>query len=578
MGRRARAVGPSIAGLVALLSTSAATASGVPVPVEDGAHLRLVHAVPSSSITAVLDEAVALGVDGVVWAAGLTAAARPGPDCFPGGSAALARWVEEAARRGLTFSLVAPLDAVGADHTWVRAARDGDRPSEARLLGGVPDAAGWVRLDPTDASARAAAARAAEAWRPTGVAAIWGEAASWTASARAELQAGLGPIRWLSPERPWPVPEGRPGPEAAIDFARWLAGASTPLVDRAAGPRADAEALRAGLALRRAWPALGRGRARRLAVRGAAEAWERHDGVDRGLLVANRTLAPVSVELRWGRGEAPARLEWVDGLGPAVAERVLVPRGGRLRLELPPRALGLWKAPVDRRRLRVEFADDSRGAAAEGLETGRAWSAARGLGFDRARPIRCPARGPCGARFPPRAPYEPNPVEWTLELPPGPYEVRVELLRPHPKAAIEIEGEVVRGPRPRRLIMVRDGRLQIRGASAELGLGAAVVSAVSVTPAPRAPVEVRAEAAPDRVVIRASRAGVIEWRVDGATTEPVERTRLRAEGGGWTAVLGPWRAGAVHTVSWLYRGSDGVATAPGGREHELSVEAPPPGG
>lgn len=577
MGRPARASGPPLAGLVALLAPGLVAAAGRPVPVEEGAQLRLIHAVPSSSIAVVLDEALALGFDGVVWAAGLEATTRPGPDAFPGGAAALAGWIAEAGRRGLAFSLAAPLDAVGAAHPWVEAARDGDRSAESRLLGGVPDATGWVRLDPSDASARAAAARAAEAWRSTGLAAIWREAPAWSGSARAELQAGLGAVSWLSDARAWPLPRQAVGPEAALDFAVWLAQGSASLVDRGATARPDAEAIRGGLALRRAWPGFRRGRARRLAVRGAAEAWERHDGVDRGLLLVNRAPRAVSVELRWDRGEAPARLEWVGGVGPAAAPE-LVPRAGRLRLELPPRSLGLWRAPVDPGRLRVELADGARGTSADGLETGRAWTAARGLGFDRPRPIRCDAGRGCGARFPPRAPYEPTPIEWTLELPPGPYEVRVQLARPDPKAAIEIEGEVVRGPRPRLLTMVRDGRLQLRGASAELGLGPAVVSAVSVTPAPRAPVEVRAEAAPDRVVIRASRAGLIEWRVDGATTEPVERTRLRAAGGGWTAVLGPWRAGAVRTVSWLYRGTEGLATAPDGREHELSVEAPPPGG
>lgn len=326
---------------------------------------------------------------------------------------------------------------------------------------------------------------------------------------------------------------------------------------------ADPE-VRAALALRRTQAALRWGARTPLESRGSLWTFVRHDGAQRVVVAVHDGDAPLNatLDLRALGGDpvlAPV-LGGVEALG----------RGSRPSVVLPARSVSVWR--VESPAVPPVIGFGRSGALRGALDRGLVFSEARGLGFSRdvERSVRCPKARP---KESPRCavPLEQEaraPLRWHLDLPPGAYEVEVDV---EGDARLLAEG-VALAPVSRKkhlggAVFVRDGRLTLEavepgGALVEVRVRAARVRAV----------EPQVEVRPDRVVLRASGPGVVEWRMNRSRAEPAESAPLVRSGSAWEATLGPWPQGAVNEVAWVIRGTDGTfVTAAGGGEATVSI-------
>jgi hypothetical protein len=323
------------------------------------------------------------------------------------------------------------------------------------------------------------------------------------------------------------------------------------------------------LALRRSSTALRFGVRQAVAVQGPPSIWAflRHDGGERVLVAANLAAATARATLEVGLkdGSLEPRFGTNDPLGVSK---------GRAVVELPARSVRVWSRPFDRRRFRVAFGRPGlKPDKAEVVEQGLPFDRARGFGFvvDRSEAIAC--RGDaCRFHF---APVSGDPNRWSAEVPPGAYDVEISLAQPLPphRSPLLIEGSPVigSGKHIRTSAYVRDGLLSIEGAR---DAGAQIdIEGIDVAPGAFRAAKIELRSAADRVLVVSAEPGLIEWRMDGSTSEPAERAPLAKKGGRFEATLGPWPSGSVGEVALVIRDPSGrYLTAPSGLEMVVKIQ------
>jgi alpha-amylase len=326
------------------------------------------------------------------------------------------------------------------------------------------------------------------------------------------------------------------------------------------------------LQIRRDHPALATGLRFPVSVNGSRAVWSflRQDGRDRVLVVMSFSSArtKVALDLR-GLGIAPnARLLPLFG-----SRAPLLLRGAKATLSLGPREVQIFSVPVDGSAFSVRFAAPGVKASKSALDRGLVFDDRRKLGFSRdvSATLRC-TKDRCVLPFPPR-PRSGDALRWSAELPPGPY--LVEITASPRGALLEVEGEAMepKGKRLSRTVFVRDGRLTLAALPIDRGGAEVEVEQIEISAARHKSSKLAVDVKPDRLLVDAPGPGVVEWRMNGSSAEPVERAPIVKEGGKWRATLGPWPAGAVTEIALVIRSEKNDFVTDRGRELVIKVPA-----
>ncbi|MCC7383953.1 MAG: hypothetical protein IT384_19080 [Deltaproteobacteria bacterium] len=353
----------------------------------------------------------------------------------------------------------------------------------------------------------------------------------------------------------------------------------------APGPTTAAPGPASTLSWRRASAALTLGDRQAIPLRGdpGMLALLAQDAGDRVLILANlgETTASAELDLRGLSLRSGARLVSLDGSLPAL--RIA---GGRTRVTLEAGRYRADRIEDDARVLtvRVAIGGLSKGRPAGAIERGLRYDDRRKMGFSRdARSLLRCERGPqqrpgsCRVLLGRRTGAD-EALAWRVDLPPGPYTIQVRVhepsaLRGRPSLLAEGEPLVLKGSVLSRAVFVRDGQLSLEAVPEDRGGLPVAIEEISLAPAPYRALSIQSELSGDRLVIRAPGPGVVEWRMNRSSSEPVESTPLSRLDGGWSATLGPWPKGSVEEIAWVIRGADGTfITGPGGAELSRHVD------
>ena|GEM_PF-1558992 len=314
-------------------------------------------------------------------------------------------------------------------------------------------------------------------------------------------------------------------------------------------------------------------------------AFLREEGRDRALVVLNFSSAPEggTLDLRPLLGSVDERWPACFGGARAAALKagrssILVPAYGVLVFDAAERAAGAaaCAGPAEPQGpLKIVLcAPGAPRRADQRCARALRYSSLRGEGWSRdlEAELDCPrdkaGASRCGVRLSPAVGRAASLRYWA-DLTPGPYVIELEADQMEPGTVVLAEGTPLRLEKRllRGTVFVRDGRLGL-----EVSSGALTVLGISLSRTQAKTAKLEVEVQKDRVVVLGTGAGVVEWRMNDSTAEPVEHAPLIKNGRGFAATLGPWPSGAVQKVAWVVRSEQGpFLTAEGGQEFVVKI-------